>query len=280
MSVTRETHWYEPRRPAVAGMFYPGDRKKLQSDLEKMFAGVQSEKLTGTIMGMVSPHAGYVYSGYVAAEAYHQLRNGDYETAVVIAPSHRDYFRGVSIYTGDYVTPLGVMPVDRAICEKLLDNSPLIKVTELGHREEHSLEVQLPFLQTVLKDVKLVPLVMGTQDRETAFSLGHILGTVLKGTNSLVIASSDLSHFYSQDAAGRLDALVIRDVERFDEEQLFDDIQKKKCEACGAGPIIATIIASKQMGATAAKVLSYHTSGEVSGDYEEVVGYLSGIFYN
>jgi hypothetical protein len=271
---------FETRRPAVAGMFYPGEMKKLQTDLGKMFAGVQSEKVTGKISAIVAPHAGYVYSGYVAAEAYGQLSADSYDTVAVISPSHRDYFRGVSVYLGDYQTPIGQIPVNREICEKLLQNSPLIKASELGHREEHALEVQLPFLQTKLQNFKLIPIVMGTQDWETCHALGEALGKALKDTCSLVVASSDLSHFYSHDVARRLDAIVVRDVELFDEKQLFDDIQKKKCEACGAGPIIASIIAAKHMGATSAKVLSYHTSGEVSGDYDEVVGYLSGVFYN
>lgn len=280
MSAPRANTVFKPRRPAVAGMFYPGERNRLQSDLAVMFAGVKSERINKKIVGIVAPHAGYMYSGYVAAEAYQQLSGSAYDTVVVISPSHRDYFSGVSIYTGDYVTPLDTIPVDRAVCEQLLAYTSLITATEMGHRDEHALEVQLPFLQSVLKDFKLVPLVMGTQDRETSFGLGDVLGQVLKGTNSLIIASSDLSHFYSNDAARRLDAIVVRDVEHFDENKLFDDVQQKKCEACGAGPIISTIIACKHMGASSAKVLSYHTSGEVSGDNDEVVGYLSGIFYN
>lgn len=280
MSVPRENVFFEPRRPAVAGMFYPGEKSKLQSDLSKMFAGVTSEKINKKIVGIIAPHAGYMYSGYVAAEAYHQLVGLSYDTVVVISPSHRDYFNGVSVYTGDYVTPLNSIPVDLKICDRLLEYAPLIKATELGHRDEHALEVQLPFLQSVLMNFKLVPLVMGTQDRETCFGLGNVLGKVLKDTNSLIIASSDLSHFYSNDAARRLDGIVVRDVEHFDENKLFDDIRQKKCEACGAGPIISAIVATKHMGASSAKVLSYHTSGEVSGDYDEVVGYLSGIFYN
>lgn len=278
--MSQEHTVFEPRRPAVAGMFYPGEKNKLQLDLAKMFDEATTERMNKKIFGIVAPHAGYMYSGYVAAEAYQQLKGSVYDTVVVLSPSHRDYFHGVSVYTGDYVTPLYTIPVDQSVCEKLLAYAPLIKATELGHRDEHALEVQLPFLQSVLKDFKLVPLVMGTQDRETCFGLGDALGKVLKGTNSLIIASSDLSHFYSDDAARRLDGIVVRDVEHFDENKLFEDIQQKKCEACGAGPIISAIIASKLMGASSAKVLSYHTSGEVSGDFDEVVGYLSGVFYN
>lgn len=271
---------FDIRKPAVAGMFYPGDEKKLRSDLDQMFSKATPFTINGKIFGIVAPHAGYMYSGYVAAEAYKQLMHCSYDTVVVISPSHRDYFHGVSVYTGNYLTPLGTVPVDKEVCDQLLSYAPLVKATELGHRDEHALEVQLPFLQVILNDFKLVPLVIGTQDRETCFRLGDILGEVLKDTQSLVVASSDLSHFYSHETAKKLDGIVARDVEKFDADQLFNDIQNKKCEACGAGPIVSTIVAAKHLGAHSAKVLSYHTSGEISGDYDEVVGYLSGIFYN
>lgn len=280
MSATPDKTYFKPRKPAVAGMFYPGEKSKLLSDLNKMFSGVKSEKITGKICGLVAPHAGYMYSGYVAAEAYHQMSDISYDTVVVISPSHRDYFHGVSVYMGDYITPLGTVSVDKKICDKLIAHAPLIRATEMGHRDEHALEVHLPFLQVILKEFKLVPLVMGTQDRETCFRLGDVLGKVLKDTNSLVVASSDLSHFYSDSAARKLDGIVVKDVESFDEKKLFDDIQERKCEACGAGPIISAMIAAKHMGAKSSKVLSYHTSGEISGDYDEVVGYLSGVFFN
>jgi AmmeMemoRadiSam system protein B len=274
------TSRFSPRHPVVAGMFYPAQKEKLRSDIEEMFSGTESNPIDGEIYGLVVPHAGYVYSGYVAAEAFHQLAHRQFETVAVIAPSHRDYFRGVSVYAGDYVTPLGDVRVDRLRAEKLMKSGTLIKATELGHREEHALEVQLPFLQSILDDFKILPLVMGTQDWESCYELGNSLGQILKDSKSLVVASSDLSHFYSVDKAHRLDHIVAEDIEQFEESKLFDDIQHRQCEACGAGPIVAAMIATKLMGAKKARVLSYHTSGEVSGDYNEVVGYLSGVFYN
>jgi AmmeMemoRadiSam system protein B len=268
------------RPPAVAGMFYPAQKEKLENDLEKMLAQAHSEKVEGQIYGLVAPHAGYMYSGYVAAEAYKQLMNRSYDTVAVIAPSHRDYFRGVSIYLGAYATPLGNLNVNQSLAENLLAHGTVIKATELGHREEHALEVQLPFLQTILSSFEILPLVMGTQDWESCYHLGTALGEVLGNTNSLIVASSDLSHFYSVQQANALDHIVAEHIDRFEEKKLFDDIQSRKCEACGAGPIVAAMIASKKMGARHARVLSYHTSGEISGDYKEVVGYLSGVFFN
>ncbi len=278
---THRTHAdFKARRPAVAGMFYPAQRDQLKTDLEKMFSQTQVEKINGQIFGVIAPHAGYVYSGYVAADAYKQLANRSYDTVAVIAPSHRDYFKGVSLYLGEYATPIGAMSVNQELAEKLLAAEPAIKPSVLGHREEHALEVQLPFLQVILDSFQILPLVMGTQDWESCYRLGKALGDLLKDSRSLVVASSDLSHFYPVEKAHLLDGIVAKDIENFDEKKFFDDIQSRKCEACGAGPIIAAMIASKQMGASQARVLSYHTSGEISGDNDEVVGYLSGVFYN
>lgn len=271
---------FKTRPPAVAGMFYPAQSDKLRTDVEKMFSQTQVEKINGQIFGVIAPHAGYVYSGYVAADAYKQLANRHYDTVAVIAPSHRDYFKGISLYLGDYATPMGTMSVNQELAEKLLAAEPVIKPSELGHREEHALEVQLPFLQVILDSFQILPLVMGTQDWESCYRLGKALGDLLKESNSLVVASSDLSHFYPVEKAHALDGLVAQDIENFEEKKFFDDIQSRRCEACGAGPIIAAMIASKHMGAAHARVLSYHTSGEVSGDNNEVVGYLSGVFYN
>jgi MEMO1 family protein len=267
------------RKPRVAGFFYPSDEKKLRRDLEHLYTQAQRIERPGTIIGMVAPHAGYVYSGQVAAEAYKQITGEVYTYVIVIAPSHRDFFRGVSVYDGDYSTPLGVLPVDQEMCRKLTLSSGLIQTSDLGHRDEHALEVQIPFIQTRLKDVRLIPLVMGNQDWDTCETLGHSIAQVFQGTASLIIASSDLSHFHKQAQAETLDQIVIKDFERFSEKQLYDHISHRECEACGAGPIIAMMIASRILGATRARVLSYHTSGEVSHDYDQVVGYLSGILY-
>lgn len=271
---------FKTRQPAVAGLFYPGGRDELTAELRTMFVRAAEEKIETPIYGLVAPHAGYMYSGHVAAHTYHQLSGREYDTVVVISPSHRDFFHGVSVYPGDYATPLGTVPVDRKLAEELIEATSVVIPSELGHREEHGLEVQLPFLQYVLKDFVLLPLVMGEQDWETSTALGNVLAEILKNRRALIVASSDLSHYHPVRQANHLDHVVIKDLEAFDEKRFHTDIRSHQCEACGAGAILATMIASKQLNARHSKVLSYHTSGEVSGDYDEVVGYLSAVMFN
>jgi AmmeMemoRadiSam system protein B len=266
-----------PRRPAVAGQFYPATEQQLRSDLDQMFRTVQPVQVTGTIHGLVAPHAGYMYSGSVAASAYQLIRKKTFDTVVVIAPSHRDPFAGVSVFSGSYSTPLGSIPSHMELIERLTAESDVIRKSDLGHRDEHSLEVQLPFLQYCLHDFQLVPLVMGSQNWKTCSELGELLGKTLRHTNSIIIASSDLSHYHDQTTANRLDQVIIDAFNDFNEERLYEDVSSGKCEACGAGPMIAMMIASKRLGATHAQVICYQTSGEISNDYNQVVGYLAGM---
>jgi len=279
MSTEKASIARPPRRPRVAGFFYPAEAKKLRNDLDIFYAQAKPVDIPGVIFGIVAPHAGYVYSGQVAAEAYKQVQGRPYQFVIVIAPSHRDYLRGVSVYPGDYITPLGPVPVNADYCRKLTAASDRIILSELGHRDEHALEVQVPFLQTSLKDFQLIPLVMGSQDMDTCRVLGHAIANVFQNTSILVVASSDLSHFHPQSVAEHLDRVVADDFENFDEEKLYEHIMRQECEACGAGPMIAAMIATRQLGAEHARVLSYRTSGAVSGDYEQVVGYLAGILH-
>lgn len=268
-----------PRRPAVAGYFYPASAQKLQAELEEMFRKASSESVQGKIFGLISPHAGYVYSGTVAASAYQLIRRQAIDTVAVISPSHRDPFGGVTVYPGQYATPLGNIPTNTELSDRLADLTPVIRKSPLGHGDEHALEVQLPFLQYALNDFKLIPLVMGSQDWKTCSALGEALAKTLAGTSSLIVASSDLSHYHDQETAKHLDQKVIDAVSRFDEKTLYDDMITGKCEACGAGPIVAAMIASRLLGADQAKVILYRTSGEVSNDYDQVVGYLAGVMY-
>ncbi|MCB0833115.1 MAG: AmmeMemoRadiSam system protein B [Bacteroidetes bacterium] len=276
---SNETLTFKLRKPAVAGMFYPSDAQQLRKEVELLLENATSTHGAGSIGAVVAPHAGYVYSGYVAAEAYRLILNQSYDTVVVISPSHRDYFSGISLYPGDYETPLGVVELDRDMARDLLAAGGPIKASELGHRQEHGVEVELPFLQVALGDFRFVPLVMGTQDEPSSFGLGQILSDVCSSRKVLLVASSDLSHFYPLRAANKLDLQVVEDVEAYDARRFFEHVKQRRCEACGYGTIIAAILGSRGAGCEASRVLSYHTSGEISGDYEEVVGYMSAIFY-
>lgn len=267
------------RKPAVAGLFYPGSRSKLREAVNELLNQTSGTVATSQVFGLIAPHAGYMYSGDVAAEAFSQLKGIEPGTIVILSPSHRDYFRGVSVYRGDYETPLGRIPMDQDFVDELLGLASVVFESDLGHREEHGIEVELPFLQTVVTDFQLVPLVMGTQDVETIETVGRALERMATEKKFLIVASSDLSHFHSQEEANKLDRQVIADVEAFDEKQLLSHIQSRKSEACGYGPIAVALKTVRSMGADRSSVLKYHTSGNVNGEFSEVVGYLSAVFY-
>jgi AmmeMemoRadiSam system protein B len=224
-----------------------------------------------------------MYSGATAAAAYKLLKGRSYKTVVMISPSHVEYFNGISMFGGKgYRTPLGIVEVDGKLRDELRSNNGVLMESDFGHRVygmgrpgEHALEVQLPFLQKVLEDFRFLPIVMGDQRHEYCVFLGELLGRVLEGKDALIVASSDLSHFYSAEIAAGLDGLVVEVVNNLDPAQLLSNLESRRCEACGGGPIAAMMIAAKKLGATNAEVLHYCTSGDVTGDKEEVVGYLS-----
>jgi hypothetical protein len=264
------------REPAVAGMFYPLERSVLDREVDALLNRVEVEEIKGELRGLISPHAGYIYSGYTAAHGYRLLKGKSVQTVVIIAPSHREYFRGVSVFSGSaYRTPLGILEVDDELRSELVRDGGVIEASLSGHREEHAIEVQLPFLQKVLAEFKILPIVMGDQQREFCVALGERLGRILNGKNALLVASSDLSHYYSYDVACKLDQVVVNDVRGFDEERLLKDLDTQQAEACGGGPIAAVLIAAKKLGADKVEVLNYCNSGDVTGDKDGVVGYLS-----
>lgn len=267
------------RRPAVANAFYPGVPDILTREIEKMIDESETVELNGEIKALVSPHAGYMYSGSVAAVGYKLLADRDYSVVAVISPSHREYFPGVSVFTGQgYETPLGIVPVATELAKDLIAQDPRIVSSWAGHREEHALEVQLPFLQKLLRNFSIIPIVMGQQDHDTCFRLGEALAAVLIEVPALIVASSDLSHYYPSSEAVRIDKVTIGLVESFDEDSLMAALEKGISEACGGGPIVAAMVASKKEGANNAKVLYYNNSGDVTGDHSAVVGYLSAAF--
>ncbi len=276
----------QTRKPAVAGQFYPGDPVTLTRQLSDFFKKAKKEPIPGKIMGLIAPHAGYVYSGQVAAYAFKFLEGLSFETVVVISPSHIVYFQGASIYNGGaFETPLGTIPVDTTLAGKIADANERVFLSTRGHgfmgmRGEHAIEVELPFLQVVLGKFKLVPIVIGDQDWATCEALAEALIKALKGKSALIVASSDLSHYHPYDEAVKLDNIVIDHVNGFDQEGLFTDLSAGICEACGGSPIVATMLAAKGLGADKAKVLKYANSGDVTGDKSAVVGYMAAVMYS
>jgi len=269
------------RPPSVAGMFYPEKKMDLDQEVAIVLEESKEYNIPGTIIGIVVPHAGYMYSGGVAARAYRQLFNQKIDVVVVIAPSHREYFREISVYNGyAYSTPLGTIPVDKILAQNLAATNPEIILSEKGHRfDEHALEVQLPFIQKIFDQFRFLPVVMGEHTRENINTLAKGLYQILKDEKALIVASTDLSHFYNNERASALDQVVVQDIKDFDEELLYQDLQSGKCEMCGGGPAMVAMKASKLLGAKKSEVLLYRNSGDITGDHSEVVGYLSAVFY-
>lgn len=267
------------REPAVAGMFYPASPVKLKDELQLLLElGTLSEKYSNTI-GIVSPHAGYKYSGKTAAYAFNAIAEKDFETVVIISPSHREYFPGISIFSGDaYKTPLGNVELNKEMIAKLVEDHSYIFEGTNGHKAEHAIEVQIPFLQMIKKDFTIVPVVMGDQRKLFVDVLAEKLSQVIDD-KTLIIASSDLSHFYSADKANELDGIIENRIKEFDHENLFNDLESKRCEACGGGPIVAMMKTAELLNKKKSKVLARTHSGMITGDNSEVVGYLSAVIF-
>ncbi len=269
------------RQPAVAGLFYSSQKETLQREVAMYLENSPQVEDINTVYGLVAPHAGYMYSGGVAARAYRQLLDRQYDVVVVISPSHRIYFEEVSVYDGSaYSTPLGQIEVDVELARAIAQEHPRIIYSGIGHDiDEHALEVQLPFLQHTLEEFKLVPIVMGDQNDENVLALANALSKHLKGKKALVVASSDLSHYYSYDKAVLLDQVVVEDLNNFDDEKLAHDIKAGVCEMCGGGAVLATMKTCRALGAEKSRVVLYRNSGDVTGDRSQVVGYLAALFY-
>lgn len=280
-----EVEPHEVRSPAVAGQFYPDDADELRSELQSLLklgspTRRRGKKVEAKVIAGVVPHAGYMYSGAVAAKFYLLLANSESPLVFIIAPSHRDYFEAISVFCGAaYRTPLGDLPVNLEMAEALLNRGEPFINSWLGHRAEHALEVQLPFLQTLWPSLQIVPIVMGDQRADYCEQLGAALAGILKDRRALIIASSDLSHHRTHQEAQKLDRRVLGCVRKLSPERLLENFEKGRAEACGGGPIVAAMIAARQLGATAGEILDYRDSSAVSGDEEHVVGYLAAAFY-
>ena len=276
------------RVAAVAGSFYPADPKELSAMIDDMLAHATPAPVDGTILAAVAPHAGYPYSGPVAAWTYAALKGHKYSRVVVIAPSHYVAFGFSSIYDGDaYETPLGTIPIDKEFARQLTKMSSTIRFSEQGHTPtsaggEHAIEVQLPWLQKVLGNFQLVPIVMGDQSYESSRALGVALAKMIeadkKGGDTLILASSDLSHYHPYDQAEIIDHKTLHALESWDYFSMSRNFETRTWEACGGAPIVAAMIYAERMGANKAEVLRYANSGDTSGDHSRVVGYSADLF--
>jgi MEMO1 family protein len=267
------------RYPSVAGSFYPGTRERLLGDIEAYLRAVTVENNVKDIIAYIVPHAGYVYSGSVAAWSYGYLKKEKPETVIVAALSHRYRFDGASVMPeGFYRTPLGDMEVHKGIAEDLLGREGFSWLEE-ADREEHSLEVQVPFIQHILPEAAIVPVTVGTSDPHQCRILGEGLFEAISGADSktALVISTDLSHFYSHKEAEKKDRHFIDSLKSLDPEVLYRSVSTGISEACGIGPVLTGLHAALQVGCTECIELQYSHSGHTSGDMSRVVGYLAAL---
>lgn len=280
------------RKPAVAGSFYFKDPDTLKTTIDTFIAGVTETQVKGRIIGLMSPHAGYTFSGQVAAYAYREIKGRPYDTVVILGPSHRAYLRGASVGNWDaYATPLGRVPVNRELVTALLKVETFFSFSERAHVREHSVETQLPFLQRVLTDFDIVPIVMGPSSMRELGGISKALASVIKGRNVLLIASSDMSHYPAYRDAMEVDRSTLSIIETFDPERVFNSearalgkgIENLSTALCGLSSVVTVMMVAKELGANTATVLHYANSGDVEyGGYKEkrrVVGYGAVAFY-
>jgi len=280
------------RLPRMAGTWYPADAAGLASLVDACLAEAAPHvpRLPGTThrAGVMAPHAGYLYSGRCAGHAYATLASWRPERVVVVAPSHREAFAGVCLWSarsgqvteGCWRTPLGDVEVDGAFAARLAEILPELRLGSAGHGAEHSLELQLPFLQRALGTFRLVPLVMGDQRPATVEGLSRGLARALDGdpVPTVLVASTDLSHFHDAVAAMELDGRFLRLLEGADQGPLLEALAAGRCEACGGGPVAAVLGALRQgPGRITVQVLDHRDSSRVNGDEDSVVGYAAAL---
>ena len=268
------------RKPAVAGTWYPGNKEDLSREINMLLDRALVAELPRDPIALVAPHAGYAYSGPTAASAFRQVVDRDYESVIIIAPSHHEWFDGVSVWDrGAYMTPLGLIPVDVDLAKQIEEAYPAVRYTTKGHGQEHALEIELPFLQTVIPDLKIVPLVMADRSLETCQKLASAIHQAVDDRKVLIVASSDLYHGNSYQDCVETDNRTMERIEAMDAEGLCDGLDRKYM-ACGGGPITVAIIAAKLLGATEAQIIKQTNSNDVVGERGGyVVGYAAVAIY-
>ena len=269
------------RHPAVAGQFYPSNPNKLRQELEP-FVQPGREKLSA--LGCVVPHAGYMYSGHVAGAVYARLELP--RRFIILCPNHTGAGQPLAIMSrGRWLTPLGEVAIDEPLAEELKREFSLLREDDVAHSREHALEVQLPFLQQIVREFTFVPIVVGTGRLDVLTELGSSLARVLKSPDPagrskhdvLIIASSDMNHYEGDERTRIKDRMAIDRVLALDPSGLWETVQREQISMCGYGPAVAMLTAARELGATKAELVKYATSGDVSGDRDGVVGYAGMI---
>ncbi|MFZ0202681.1 MAG: MEMO1 family protein [Nitrososphaeraceae archaeon] len=276
------------RPPAVSGIFYPSNPSELRKSVEQSFLDrkfgpgtISTSYVNRRIYGLVSPHAGYAYSGSVAANGFCQISNMEYDTVIMTGPNHYGIGSGVATMRETlWKTPMGNVEVNNDFVNRISKDS-VIDVDDFSHSRDHCLEVQLPFLQFMKNDnFKIVPIILMLQDIETAREVGKLISHTMKSenTNGLIIASSDFTHYEPNAEAHRKDLELIDAISSLEVASFYETLERLDISACGYGAIASVMIAVKELGASRGELLKYATSGDITGDTSSVVGYASIIF--
>ena len=266
-------------RPSpIAGTWYEGSHKRLAARVDEYLNAAQLPEISGEVIAVIAPHAGHVYSGGVAAYAFAAIRSLTPDLVVVLSPFHN--FAPYPLITTKhqaYSTPLGNIEVDQSALAELQAKLD-IPITLIANDKEQSLEIELPFLQRALKnEFKLLPIMVRAQEPEVAKKLGHALAQMLKNKSALIVASTDLSHFYDQQTAKILDTEMLKRFESFNPESIFEAEQTDQGFACGHAAVASMLWAARELGADKVQILKYATSGDITGDHSSVVGYGAGV---
>ncbi|MCX5715806.1 MAG: AmmeMemoRadiSam system protein B [Candidatus Omnitrophica bacterium] len=279
--MNRERSGLGGKKADLAGSWYPADAGELKAELEGFIDRANPPKIDGHILGLISPHAGYDYSGPVAGFAFKAVKGKDYKTVIILGFSHRKFFDGVSVYDrGIFETPLGSVGVDSEFAKKLTSAGNYISFYPQLFKDENSVEMMIPLVQTALPAAKIVPVAFGTQD----FRLCEILAAALAAAignrqDVLVIASTDMSHYHTYKEANEIDDFCIKVIKNFDPKALYGETKLGTAELCGSMPVAALMLVMQRLGADGIEILKHENSGDVTGDKTRVVGYVAAAFY-
>jgi hypothetical protein len=267
------------RGPAVAGQFYPSSRTRLLNQIEDLI-DKKADKLD--IVACVLPHAGYMYSGQVAGQVVSRINIKD--KIILLGPNHTGYGKALSIMTaGTWQTPLGEVNIDSTFARRILDRSKYLEDDSLAHMYEHSLEVELPFLQYFRTDFEIVPIVISSEEikvlKEAGKEIASAIGEANLTSSTMIVASSDMTHYEPQEIAQKKDKEAIQAILELNEDKLMERIQSLSISMCGYAPVVVMLSAAKQLGAKTAKLIKYQTSGDVTGEKDSVVGYAGIVIY-
>ena len=279
--ISISSHAADVKEADLAGSWYPSSKVQLENQLKGYLDAAKPEKIDGKILAIIVPHAGYVYSGPVAAYGYKAVQNEGIKTVIVLGFSHRKYFDGVSIYGGNsWKTPLGEIAVNTAMAQTIISSNPRFRAQKELFSDENSVEMQVPFIQMSLKDVSIVPIAFGNQNYSDAHALAAELADLTKErSDCLIVASTDLSHYHPYQDANSIDKHTIDTLDRLKAKEFYDEAKMGSCELCGLMPVTTSLLMAQILGYDKIKTLKYANSGDITGDKMKVVGYVSAVIY-